>query len=71
MHFPSTISTLLLAALTFSGTSQQTPVDGLEPRDLSVDATYLVNGFAAASFSLEALLVAFNVVSSHAPFIYL
>lgn len=71
MHFPSIISTFLLAALTFSGTSHQTPVDGLEPRDLSVDATYLVSGFAAASFSLEALLNLLNTVSSHPPFIYL
>ncbi|MCJ1424150.1 hypothetical protein MMC29_002037, partial [Sticta canariensis] len=32
MHFLSTVPTLLLAALTFSGTSLQTPVEGLEHR---------------------------------------
>ena len=34
MHFLSTVPTLLLAALTFSGTSLQTPVEGLEHRQL-------------------------------------
>lgn len=34
MHLLSTVPTLLLAALTFGGTSQQTPVDGLEQRQV-------------------------------------
>lgn len=69
MRLLSIAPTVFLAALTYSGTSQQTPVKSLEPRDLSIDVQYVSQGLAALSFSLEATTSAFNAVSSH-PLLY-
>ncbi|MCJ1470197.1 hypothetical protein MMC07_008842 [Pseudocyphellaria aurata] len=65
MHFPSVVPTLLLAALTFSGLSQQTPVEvetSLEPRQITTDINFLVAAFGAISFTLEQILSLFNTV---------
>lgn len=73
MRFLSITPTIFLAAVTFCGTSQQAPVDGLEPRELSPEVTNIVSGFVAIDFSVQSTLLAENgnSVSSYAPFIYL
>lgn len=75
MNFLSTVPTLLLAALTFSGTSLQTPVEDLEhrqlptlptlPTALDVELQFL----RTIAFSIgDAAGIATGIVSSHTPF---
>ena len=67
MRLLSILPTVFLAALTYSGTSQQTPVKSLEPRDLTVDVQFLVDGLGATDFSLRSTISAFNTVSLRPP----
>lgn len=67
MRFLSIIPTLFLTALTFGGTSQQTPVEGLAPRDLTEPSLFIVNGFNAVIFTIQFEITLFNLVSPCPP----
>ncbi|MCJ1270902.1 hypothetical protein MMC22_010799 [Lobaria immixta] len=64
MRFLSIIPTLFLTALTFGGTSQQTPVEGLAPRDLTDPSLFIVNGFSAVSFTIQFEIALFNLLGN-------
>lgn len=75
MHFLSIVPTLLLAALTFGSTSQQTPVEGLEhrqlpsPPDVPKALTLEVQFLKLEELSLaDAVSIAAGVVSTHPSF---